>query len=336
MAWIVTNLVGAHLMSVAILPYRKEEKGIQAVLEAVKRGVNFFDVSPYYGLTAAEEVLGKALKQLPRDSFVLSTKVGRYDTNVFDFSAERVKLSVEESMERLGVNFIDIIQCHDIEFADDLDQIARETIPTLLELKKEGKVRAIGVTGYPLEVFPYVLSCVEDGTVDVVLSYCHYCLQNDRLGILLPGLKKYRVAVVNASALSMGMLTASGPPDWHPADEETKQAARKADELCREKGVELATVALQFALNEDGIVSTLVGIDSVSTLEKNLEVLTSKVDWELVKEVRQVFDCVRNRRWSSGKFLGTWSTHMCREVAKKQCWRRKSYGTTGLDAQCTL
>lgn len=292
-------------MCFVIFLYSKEEKGIKAVLEAAKRGINFFDVSPYYGRTVAEARLGKALKQLPRDSFVLSTKVGRYDSDVFDFSAERVKRSVEESMERLGVDYIDIIQCHDIEFARDLDQILYETIPTLLELKTAGKVRAIGITGYPLEVFPYLLSCVEDGAVDVILSYCHYCLQNDRLGTLLPGLKKFGVEVINASALSMGMLTTSGPPDWHPADEETKRAARSASELCERKGVELATVALQFAFNKEGIVSTLVGISTVATLEKTLKVLTSEVDWELVEEVHRMFDDVRNRRWSSGKFLGT-------------------------------
>lgn len=288
----------------------KDEKGIEAVLEAVKRGINFFDVSPYYGRTVAEARLGKALRQLPRESFVLSTKVGRYDLDVFDFSAERVKRSVEESMERLGVNYIDIIQCHDIEFAGDLDQIIHETIPALLELKRAGKVRAIGITGYPLEVFPYVLSCVEDGAVDVILSYCHYCLQNDRLGTLLPGLRRFGVEVINASALSMGMLTTRGPPDWHPADEETKLAARRAQELCERKGVDLADVALQFALHKEGIVSTLVGVSSVTTLERSLEALTSDVDWELVEEVRQMFDTVRNRRWSSGKFLGTQSTHI--------------------------
>lgn len=251
-------------------------------------------------------MLGKALRDVPRDSFVLSTKVGRYDTNSFDFSAERVTRSVEESMERLGVNHIDIIQCHDIEFADDIDQIATETLPALNKLKQEGKVKAIGITGYPTEIFPYVLSCVEPGTVDVVLSYCNYCLQNDRLSLVLEGLKRYGVGVINASALSMGLLTPSGPPEWHPADDETKAAARKASDLCASRGSDLATVALQYALHANSglIASTLVGIESVSTLEKNLAVMTSQPNWELIREVKEIFKDVRNRRWNSGRYLG--------------------------------
>eukprot|EP00177_Eucheuma_denticulatum_P004856 GFKZ01008815.1.p1 GENE.GFKZ01008815.1~~GFKZ01008815.1.p1 ORF type:complete len:214 (+),score=33.72 GFKZ01008815.1:817-1458(+) len=211
-------------------------------------------------------------------------------------------------MERLGVSYVDIIQCHDIEFAADLDQIARETIPTLVELKKEGKTRAIGITGYPVEVFPYVLSCMEDGQVDVVLSYCNLCLQNDRLKLMLDGLKnRFGVGVINASALSMGMLTSGGPPEWHPADEETKAAARRADEFCKSKGADFAAVALQFALAEGRIASTLVGIDSVQTLEKNLETLRKKVDWDLVEQVQRIFDGARNRTWTSGIITGNQS-----------------------------
>lgn len=272
----------------------------------MSKGVNFFDVSPYYGRTRAETVLGKALREIPRDSFVLSTKVGRYDQDSFDFSAERVTRSVEESMERLGVSYLDIVQCHDIEFASDIDQIAGETIPALSKLKQAGKVKAIGITGYPLEVFPYVLSCVEPGTVDVVLSYCNYCLQNDRLSLLLDGLKRQGVGVINASALSMGLLTPNGPPRWHPADAETKAAARKASDLCATRGSDLATVALQFAMHAESsaVGSTLVGIDSVSTLEKNITVMTSEPNWALIGEVREVFKGVHNRRWSSGAYLG--------------------------------
>lgn len=283
----------------------QEADGIKAVHEAVKRGVNFFDVSPYYGRTLAETVLGKALRQLPRDSFVVSTKVGRYDSAKFDFSADRVKRSVDESMKRLGVSYLDIVQCHDIEFGD-LDQIVKETIPALNKLKKAGKIGAVGITGYPLEIFPYVLSCVEPGSVDTVLSYCHYCLQNDRLRLLFDALKKHNVGVINASPLSMGLLTPGGPRDWHPADAETKEAARQASKLCAERGSNLASVAMQFALGVDSgfVANTLVGIDSVDTLDRNIGLMSSQPDLELIAEVQDVFRGVQNRRWSSGKFIG--------------------------------
>ena len=99
----------------------KEKEGIQAVFTAVEAGMNFIDVSPYYGHYKAETVLGKALKDLPRDRYYLSTKVGRYGkdgVNTWDYSAKRVTESVYESMERLHIEFIDLINVHDIEFAD--------------------------------------------------------------------------------------------------------------------------------------------------------------------------------------------------------------------------
>lgn len=272
----------------------------------MKAGINFFDVSPYYGRTRAETVLGKALVQLPRDSFVVSTKVGRYDKATFDFSGERVTRSVEESMKRLGVSYIDIVQCHDIEFGD-LDQVAKETIPALQKLKESGKIGAIGITGYPLEVFPYVLSCVDPGAVDVVLSYCNYCLQNDRLSMLFESLKREKVGLINASALSMGLLTSKGGPDWHPADAETKLIAKQAAEVCKERGTDLGTVAMQFALKADAedVASTLVGIESVGTLRKNIGLIDDEVDEEIIREVSEMFTTVKNRRWKSGCILGS-------------------------------
>ena len=97
----------------------REEEGIEAVFTALDNGINFIDVSPYYGHEKAETVLGKALRQLKRDRYVLSTKVGRYGkdgVNTWDYSAERARSSVYESMERLGVDYIDIINVHDVEF----------------------------------------------------------------------------------------------------------------------------------------------------------------------------------------------------------------------------
>lgn len=281
----------------------QEQEGIDAALEAVKLGVNFFDVSPYYGNTRAETVLGKALRQLPRDSFVLSTKVGRYGLNDFDFSAERVTASVNESMERLGVDVIDIIQCHDIEFGD-LDQVCRETIPALVKLRESGKVRAVGITGYPLEIFPYVHSCAPPGSVDAILSYCNYNLQNDRLDMLLPAMKRNGVGVINASALCMGLLTSYGGPSWHPADAQTKEASRAANELCESRGTDLPTVAINFAhqIDATAVASTLIGIESIDTLKRNIDALEVNVDQSLMSEVKAIFAPVHNRRWPSGPF----------------------------------
>lgn len=135
-----------------------EEEGIRSVHAAFAAGINFFDTSPYYGALRSEQVLGRALQGLPRNKVVLSTKVGRYgpEQQHFDFSAARVTASVQESLQRLQTDYIDIIQCHDIEFGD-LDQVVSETLPALVRLRDQGIVRHIGITGLPLGIFPYVL-----------------------------------------------------------------------------------------------------------------------------------------------------------------------------------
>ncbi|CAN1760673.1 L-galactose dehydrogenase [Linum perenne] len=199
-----------------------EHDAFASVREAFRLGINFFDTSPYYGATLSEKVLGKALKALgaPRNEYIVSTKCGRYHEG-FDFSAERVTKSIDESLARLQLDYVDILHCHDIEFGS-LDQIVNETIPALLKLKEAGKIRFIGITGLPLGIFTYVLDRVPPGTVDVILSYCHYSINDSTLADLLPYLKSKGVGIINASPLSMGLLTETGPPEWHPASPELK------------------------------------------------------------------------------------------------------------------
>ena len=193
--------------------------------EAFGAGVNFFDTSPFYGLTKSESVLGRALQGLPRSQVVISTKVGRYGQEEFDFSASRVTASVQESLKRLQLDHIDLIQCHDIEFGD-LDQVINETLPALQVLKSQGVVRFIGITGLPLSAFHYVLDRVPQGTVDVILSYCHNSLNDSSLIQDLSYFEEKGVGVINASPLSMGLLTREGPPSWHPAPQALKDLAR--------------------------------------------------------------------------------------------------------------
>src|SRR5207248_9577402 len=102
-----------------------EAQGIRSLRIALDGGVNFIDTSPYYGRTLSEKVLGKAFKEIPRDRFIIGTKCGRYDVDKFDFSAARLTRSVDESLQRMGLDYIDIMQCHDIEFVN-MTQIVEE------------------------------------------------------------------------------------------------------------------------------------------------------------------------------------------------------------------
>ena len=176
------------------------------------------------------------------------TKVGRYGDDEFDFSAQRVKRSVDESLGRMGVDHIDIIQCHDIEYVS-LDQIVEETIPALRQVQKPGKVGFVGITGFPLAIYPAIMDRIE---VDTVLSYAHYSMNDTTLDGLIPYLQAKDVGIIGASPLSMGLLTNRGTPDWHPATNEIKAGCAAAAAFCRERGVDIAQLAVQFSLAQSG------------------------------------------------------------------------------------
>jgi aryl-alcohol dehydrogenase-like predicted oxidoreductase len=274
-----------------------ESEGIRTVHIAIELGINFIDVSPYYGLTRAETVLGKALAEIPRDQYYLATKVGRYGENEFDFSAGRVTASVDESLARLGLDYVDLIQCHDIEFGS-LVQVVAETLPALRKVQEQGKARFVGITGYPLKIFRSVL---DRTPVDTILSYCRYSLNDTSLVELIPYLREKEVGIINASPLSMGLLTERGAPAWHPAPESHRAACARAAAYCRQKGTDIARVALQFAVSNPAIATTLVGTASPENLRKNAAWIEEPVDPLLLAEIQAILAPVRNAAWSTGR-----------------------------------
>ncbi|GAA3233159.1 aldo/keto reductase [Dactylosporangium siamense] len=274
-----------------------ERDGIRTVHTALDLGVNIIDVSPYYGRTAAETVLGKALRGVDRSSYVLATKAGRYDTDTFDFSAARVVASVEESLARLGTDHLDLIQCHDIEFGD-LDQIVSETLPALRVLQDEGKVRFVGVTGYPVAALTRVAAATD---VDTVLSYCRYTLLDRALLDAAPALDAAGTAVMNASPLGMGLLSDRGAPDWHPAPRAVREASAAAARLCADRGVDIAQVAIRFAAEPPVFATTFVGTADPGNMARNVRWALEPVDPALIAEIEQVLAPVLGYTWPSGR-----------------------------------
>lgn len=274
-----------------------EPDAIRAVHTALDLGVNFIDVSPYYGLTLAEHVLGKALKTIRRDRYYLATKVGRYGANTFDFSAQRVTQSVDESLERLNVEYIDLIQCHDIEFVG-LDQIIHETLPALRQLQERGKIRFIGITGLPLKIFETVLAQAE---VDTILSYCRYSLNDTALSRLLPTLREKNIGTISASPLGMGLLTNYGVPSWHPAPANIREKCAEAATYCRAHGTNISRLALQFAVANPAIHTTLVGTASVENITANVRWIEEPLDLSLLAEVLAILAPIHNQTWASGR-----------------------------------
>ena len=272
-----------------------EDRGIRAVHTALDLGINYIDVSPYYGNTRAETVLGKALKGIRRDAYILATKVGRFGPGEYDYSAQRVMASVDESLRRMGVDFVDVIQCHDIEFSTP-GQILNETLPALRQVQKQGKVRFIGVTGLPLSNFPAILDHTE---LDTILSFCHYTLFDTSLAELIPYLREKEVGIVNASPLSMGLLTRQGPPAWHPASDRVKETCAEAAAHCRSKGADIAKLAVQFTLANPDIATTLVGTSKPEKITNNVKWLEEPIDQELLIEVEAILAPIRNETWEN-------------------------------------
>lgn len=274
-----------------------ETDGIRTVHTAIDLGINFIDVSPYYGLTRAESVLGKALKSISRDRYYLATKVGRYGTDQFDFSARRVTASVDESLARLNVDYVDLIQCHDVEFGL-LDQVVEETLPALCKLQQQGKTRFVGITGLPLRIYRQILERAE---LDTILSYCHYTLFDATLEGLVPYLQAKQVGIINASPLSMGLLSNRGAPAWHPASSEIKAACARAAEFCRERRADIARLAVQHSTSCPALTTTLVGTADPENLKKNARWVEEPMDQELYAQVCAILEPVRNQTWLSGR-----------------------------------
>ncbi len=284
----------------------KEAESIKAVETAIEGGINFIDVSPYYGHYKAETVLGKALKTIPRDKYYLSTKVGRYGKdgkNTWDYSAKRATESVYESMERLNIDYIDIINVHDIEFQaalpGGLAKVCEETLPALVELKKKGVVGHVGITDLQLKNIKWVIDHTPNGTVESVLNFCHYCLNDDELLDYLDFFEAKGIGVINASPLSMGLLTMRGVPDWHPAPKPLVEACAKAALYCKEKGYPIEKLAIQYSVGNPRIASTLFSSANPQNVLRNIEWASQEADKQLVEDVKNIIGDQQRVSWAN-------------------------------------
>jgi L-galactose dehydrogenase len=273
-----------------------QQQGRAAVHHAIDTGINLFDVSPYYGLTLAEDRLGDALLGR-RDEVVLATKCGRYGSSEFDFSADRITREFEASLRRLKTDYVDLLQVHDVEFGS-IAQIIDQTLPVMRKLQEQGKVRFIGVTGY----WPGLLAEILAQTpVDTVLNYCHSnLLMDDMDRELTPAAVARRVGLLNASPLHMGLLSGGNVPDWHPAPKTVKQAAASINAMCARYGQHPATVALRYSLQHPDVVSTFIGFSSTQQVDDALLAMNGETPAELLAAIHALAAPVFNTVWASG------------------------------------
>lgn len=274
-----------------------QAEGMRAVHMALDAGINHFDVAPAYGATVAETVLGQALRGVARDRYVLSTKVGQYDKYGVDFSAAGVRAKLHESMQRLGVEYVDIVYCHDIEYVD-IDMVINDTLPALRQAQREGLIRQVGISGYPLAIYPRVLAACD---LDVVLSYCHLMLGNTRVLDLVPQLQARSVGVINAAPLGMGLLTRQGPPEWHPAPAHIRARYAEAAAFCQAQGVDIAQLAMQYSVAHPQVATTLVSTASPGHIVANLAWIAQPIDEQMVAQVLRILAPVLDESWQTGR-----------------------------------
>jgi aryl-alcohol dehydrogenase-like predicted oxidoreductase len=272
-------------------------EALRSVRVALDCGLTFIDTSPYYGRGTSEVLLGFALRGVPRDQYLIGTKLGRYDAAHFDFSARRVVESVDVSLHRLGVDYLDICLCHDIEFVD-MRQIVDETLPALRKVQQQGKVRFIGISGYPMKIFRYVL---ERAQLDVVLSYNHYTLQNTMLADLIPYLEEKGVGIMNAAPFAARLLTNADLPRWHKATPDVRAACRRAAEHCQRHGVDIAQLALQFSIANPRIATCIAGSADPGRIKQWAEWTLQPIDERLLAEVIEILKPVHNWHHIEGR-----------------------------------
>ena len=272
-------------------------EAFRSVHVALDGGMNFIDTSPFYGRGMSEMLLGRVLPEIPRDSYYLGTKLGRYAGQHFDFSARRVAESVDISLERMKVDHLDIVLCHDLEFVE-MSQIVEETLPALRKEVEKGKVRFIGVSGYPMKMFKYIL---ENAEIDCLLTYNHYTLQNDMALELVPICQQKGVGLMNAAPFSARLLTNAPLPEWHKATPKVREIAKQAAEHCASQGVDIAQLAMQFSLANPDFTTCVSGSANPKRVAEWIEWSQKPLDEQLLADVLEILKPIHNWFYIEGR-----------------------------------
>ncbi|MEU6970020.1 aldo/keto reductase [Kitasatospora aureofaciens] len=277
-----------------------------AVDAAWECGVRYFDTAPHYGLGLSEQRLGQALRGRPQDEYVLSTKVGRLLEPVptagddlangfavpathrrrWDFSAAGVRRSIEDSLERLGLDRIDVAYLHDPD--DHAEQALDEAYPELERLRTEGVVGAIGIGMNQAEL---PARFIRETDLDAVLLAGRYSLLDQRgLAELLPLAEERKVAIVVGGVFNSGLLADPRPGatfDYAAAPEELLNRALELKGICEKHGVPLRAAALRFPFGHPAVASVLVGTRSATEVRDAAAMLDQQIPdllWADLKE----------------------------------------------------
>lgn len=282
-----------------------------AVLEAAwEQGIRYFDTAPHYGLGLAERRLGRFLATKPRAEFVVSTKVGRLlvpspetsdeldeeggfvvpadPRRVWDASADGVRRSLDDSLERLGLDRVDVLFLHDPDEYDDMEASVRTAVPALVGLREEGLVRAVGIGSKSVAAH---LAGLRAGDLDLLMVAGRYTLlEQPAAPALIPECRDRGTGIVVAGAFNSGLLSTSNPGpgaryEYGDAPADVVAKAQRLAAICGVFGVDLPTAALQFPLREPAARSIALGATEPAHVEQNVRRLAEPVPDELWKQL---------------------------------------------------
>lgn len=270
-----------------------EREAIEMVQHAFSKGINFFDTAPYYGAGNAERRLGKALEGVPRDSFILETKVGRLvepdGSVVFDYSKEGIERSLAESLKRLKMDRIDIALMHDPDIVFTNFKQAQEIVELLLHWRKQGIVRAIGVgTNYWEPLVEYA----KQADFDCFLLAGRYTLLEQKAATeFLPLCLEKGIGVFVGGVYNSGILATGPIPgayyNYGEANEVVKEQVRRIEKICQRHNVPLSVAALQFPTANQAVTCMIVGAKTISEIDENFQKLEQTIPialWDELKE----------------------------------------------------
>jgi len=270
--------------------YEVSEDRAQKTLNRFFQGpVNMLDTSRNYAMGESEKRIGKAIKENGGwpNGFLLSTKLDRnMDTLVLD--KNRVRESLEESLKTLNVDSVDILFLHDPEYAKDITDITKKdgAMDELFKIKNEGLAKAAGVAMGKVDImFPLL----KDWDFDVIINHNRYTLLNREANEMYDYASSKNIAIFNAAPYAGGVL-AKGPDNfkkitYQDATEDKLAPAREFEKVCKKHNVELGAAALQFSLRDNRITSTICGVTSVESIEKNLAWANTNIPEEFWNEV---------------------------------------------------
>lgn len=289
---------GAPLGAVGDLISNEQASAI--VNAALDSGIRYFDVAPLYGHGFSEKRLGAVLGNLPRDQFMLSTKVGRLlvpedqgerDPGMrdsqpvaiqYDYTYDGARRSLESSLERLGIDRVDILLCHDIDVWTHggsqpgiYETAAKGILPALADLKEQGVIRAFGLGVNESKVCSRVM---DEFDVDCFLLAGRFTLlEQEPLDEMLPRCVDNQVSVIIGGPYNSGLLATRNRKratyDYKPVDDERWAKAQRIREMCDAHGVDMRAAALQYPLRHPAVVSVIPGVWSLEEVQTNLSLL---------------------------------------------------------------